>query len=193
MKHTRSITKKFAENHGSVQVYYAQSDTQRNFMQNVSEKTHREYKEFSCVLQKVKRAARKQYYENKCVEFRSNTKKLWQIINEVTGKTNDKDGLIDSLKINNTHEYEAKKIANAFRKYFSSVGEKFANKIPKPKQGIELYLKMIRNNVKSLFLSPCTCREVQKLITKLPGKASSGYDNINNLLLKNLGPASLIP
>ena len=48
-----------------------------------------------------------------CTDFKSNTKKLWTIINEVSGKTNDKSCLIDSLKINNIMECNGKKISNA--------------------------------------------------------------------------------
>ena len=87
------------------------------------------------------------YCTVKCVlSFKSNTKKLWKIINEVSGKTNDKPCLIDSLKINNILECNGKKISNAFGKYFSSVGEKFANNIPRSQKGIDIYLDAIRQN-----------------------------------------------
>ena len=39
--------------------------------------------------------------------------------------------------------------------------------------------------VQSLYLNQTTEWEVKKLIKKLPNKTSSGYDNINNILLKN--------
>ena len=38
--------------------------------------------------------------------------------------------------------------------------------------------------MQSLSLSQTTQQEVKKLINKLPNKTSSGYDNINNILLK---------
>ena len=152
----------------------------------------KEYKEYNRLLQKLKRASKKNYYGCKCIEFKNNTKKLWKIINEVSGKSNNKDNLIDSLKVDNLHVYESQKIANTFGNYFATVGEKFANKIPKPNRNIEEYLdKKIRQNENSLFMNPCTESEVLKLIGQLPRKASGGHDNISNILLKEIGPTIL--
>ena len=116
---------------------------------------------------------------------------MWKIINEVSGKSNNKDNLIDSLKVDNLHIYESQKIANTFGNYFATVGEKFANKIPKPNRNIEEYLAKIRQNENSLFMNPCTESEVLKLIGQLPRKASGGHDNISNILLKEIGPTIL--
>ena len=124
----------------------------------------KEYKEYNRLLQKLKRASKKNFYGCKCIEFKNNTKKLWKIINEVSGKSNNKDNLIDSLKVDNLHVYESQKIANTFGNYFATVGEKFANKIPKPNRNIEEYLAKIRQNENSLFMNPCTESEVLKLI-----------------------------
>ena len=123
---------------------------------------------------------------------KTKTKKLWKIINEVSGKINNKDGLIDSLKVDNIHVYASQKIANTFGKYFATVGEKFANKIPKPNRNIDDYLSRIRLNERSLFMTPCTEIEVQKLIGQLPRKASGGHDNISNILLKEIG-SNILP
>ena len=151
----------------------------------------KEYKEYNRLLQKLKRASKKNYYGCKCIEFKNNTKKLWKIINEVSGKSNNKDNLIDSLKVDNLHVYESQKIANTFGNYFATVGEKFANKIPKPNRNIEEYLAKIRQNENSLFMNLCTESEVLKLIGQLPRKASGGHDNISNILLKEIGPTIL--
>ena len=40
----------------------------------------------------------------------------------------------------------------------------------------------------SIFLSPVTYQELDRLIDRLPNKVSSGYDNISNILLKNIKP-----
>ena len=151
----------------------------------------KEYKDYNKLLQKLKRVSKKNYYGEKCMEFKNNTKKLWKIINEISGRTNNKDGLIDSLKIDNIHVYESQKIANTFAKYFATVGEKFAKKIPKSDRNIEDYLSKIRRNESSLFMQPCTEIEIYKLIMKLPNKASGGYDNISNILLKEIGHSIL--
>ena len=152
-----------------------------------------EYKNFASSLSKVKRSAKRMYYEGKCLEYRNNTKKLWQIINEVSGRTNDKTSLIDYITINEVRVYQGPKIANHFAQYFSSVGKKFAEKIPKPTKDISDYLTSIRQNELSLFLSPCNSTEIEKLIDGLPNKTSSGYDNISNILLKKMKTELLTP
>ena len=82
-----------------------------------------------------------------------------------------------------THPVE---ISNQFCNYFSKVGKNFAEKIPKSKKPIEEYLSMIRMNKKSVFFYPTTRQEITKLIQNLPNKKSSGHDNIDNVLLKEI-------
>ena len=45
----------------------------------------------------------------------------------------------------------------------------------------------------SIFLSPVTYHELDRLIDRLPNKVSSGYDNISNILLKNIKPWIVSP
>ena len=42
------------------------------------------------------------------------------------------------------------------------------------------------SNSKNLFLTPTTEHEIASLITALSNKTSSGYDNVNNVLLKQI-------
>ena len=41
-------------------------------------------------------------------------------------------------------------------------------------------------NSTSIFLDPVTCNEVDRMISQLPNKKSSRYDNISNILLKTI-------
>ena len=38
-----------------------------------------------------------------------------------------------------------------------------------------------------MFLTPCTELEIKNLITRLPSKTSSSYDDISNIILKEIG------
>ena len=133
------------------------------------------------------------YHNNKCEEYRNNSKKLWQVINEVIGKTHDKSTTIDYLTIAGIKEYGAKKISNSLAKYFSTVGQQYANNIPNPKQSVEMYLRLLQRNHDSLYFHPCDSMEVAKLIHKLPNKNSHGYDNISNIMLKWIADEFLTP
>ena len=113
-------------------------------------------------------------------------KKLWKIINNATKGLNDKSSVIDSINVNNIEITEGKQIAEEFAKYFASIGMQTATKGGNPKNNIGSYINKIPNNKESVFLTPCTIYEIKKLISELPNKYSSGYDNINNVLLKSI-------
>ena len=158
----------------------------RSIRHNSTESDCLVYKDYCQTLTKAKRFAKKQYYEAKCVEYKHNTKKLWNVINEVCSKSNDKTSAIEYLKIDNIHEYKANKISNHLGKYFSSVGQNYANKIPKSSHSVHSYISKIPRNPASIMLLPVCEQEIERILTKLPAKCSSGHDNISNLLLKQL-------
>ena len=111
----------------------------------------------------------------------------------MTNKTNDKTDIIECLKIGNQDYYEHKLMAEEFAKHFSSVGKKFAEQIGSPSKDINHYLSYIPNNPKSIFMQPVTIQEIEKLINNLPNKKSSGYDNLSNVLLKQIKPSIINP
>ena len=150
------------------------------------------YKEYNNTLRKTLRQAKKKFYIDMCHEYKCQTKKLWGLINEISGKKNDKTGLIEYLRINGVKEYNSEKISNKFANYFARVGKKFASQIPSPKKSISDYLKLLQSNQSSLFLAPTSTQEILKIVSKLPAKNSSGHDNISNLLLKEI-IAPLLP
>ena len=153
---------------------------------NVKEQDIEKYKRYNKQLQKIKRASKKLYYQTKCVEFCSNTRKLWKTINKLCNTQNDKSNVVSMLKINDTRCGNSQLIANEFGNYFANVGETYAKKIKQPKKNIKDYLDLIQSSQSSMFMNPCTIVETKKLITTLPNKGSSGIDKINNILLKKL-------
>ena len=151
------------------------------------------YASYKKTLRCAIRTAKRLYHNNKCVEYQNNSKKLWQVINEIVGKHRDKSTTLDYLTINGIKEYGAKKISNSLAKYFSNVGQQYANKIPCSNKSVEAYLQALQRNHDSLFLCPCTKTEVFKLIQKLPNKNSHGYDNLSNIMLKWIADELLTP
>ena len=101
-------------------------------------------------------------------------------------KNNNKSCLIEYLKINEVSEYREVKISNRFAKYFAGVGKQFASKIPKPIKSVTDYLELLQSSQSSLFLTPTCEEEIKRIVSTLPSKASSGHDNISNILLKEI-------
>ena len=126
----------------------------------------KEYKMYNQVLRKTIRRAKTEFYIDMCHEYRSKTKKLWGLINEISGKKNDKTGVLDYLTIDGVKEYNAERICNRFAKYFASVGENFAAKIPTASKSAHDYLKLLQTSQASLFLNPTDVKEVVALVSQ---------------------------
>ena len=158
-----------------------------------TEKSRKKYKEYNLILRKVKRYAKKSHYIENCVKFKDNTKQLWKVINKIIHKQSDKTTVIPHLNIDNIKVTQAQEIANELGKYFSQVGKNYAKRVGQSKKGIDEYLSKIRMCQESIFLSPTNPEEIKRLIEKLPNKTSSGYDRINNLVLKELKDIICVP
>ena len=122
------------------------------------------YKNYNSTLRHIIRRTRCSFYRDMCHAYRAHSKKLWGLINEIAGKTNDKTSLIEYIKIDGIREYNSTKICNAFGNYFSTVGKSFANKIPKSQKSIAEYLKKLQSNSESLFFQPTDENELVKLV-----------------------------
>ena len=144
------------------------------------------YKNYNNTLRHIIRRTKCSFYQDMCYAYRANSKKLWGLINEISGKCNNKTSLIEYITIDGIRTYNATKICNAFGKYFSTVGRNFANKIAKPEKSITEYLKMLQSSSESLFFQPTTAHEIERIVRNLPSKSSSGHDNISNILLKKI-------
>ena len=69
------------------------------------------------------------YYHDLCKKLKNNTKKLWEILNQTIGKTNDKTCILDKLRVGNVTIDNPVTISDEFATYFENVGPKFARSI----------------------------------------------------------------
>ena len=164
------------------------------FKKSLIDQTHeKKYQAYWKCLSKVKRAAKLNYYQQKCKDFRKNTKQLWKLINKINKKTKDKTSLIPKLKLDNIIYQSGKDVSNILAKHFSTVGKRYAEKIEKSQVPLKDYLQKIPMNDSTMYLTPVDETEINKLICELPNKKSYGYDKINNCLLKELCPVIVNP
>ena len=151
-----------------------------------NEKVHNIYKTYRNNLTKILRKAKELHYQIKCIEFKNNTKKLWQMINRICNKASNKVALIEYLKVGQIEVHNAKEISNEFAKYFSTVGKTYATKIGESTTNINSYIKNIPKNPTTIYLDPTDNSEIITLIHRLPKKTSKGHDDISNVMLKSL-------
>ena len=143
-----------------------------------SSKTVEKYKLYR--NKKLVRYSKSHYYLTKCIEFKRNVKKLWNLINRTISKCNNKTDLIDRIRVGNVYRTDAITITSEFCNHFSTVGKHIADKISKSTKKIEDDTHNIEIKNQSLFLKPTTEAEINSFICALPNKMSSGYDNLNN-------------
>ena len=132
----------------------------------------------------LKRTAKFKYYSDKITEYKTNSKRLWQILNKLIGKTKHGKLSTDSFKIDGIMQNNPQVISDKFCDFYTNISRDLSNKIPNSKKNFSYYLG--QQAVNSLYFTPTTEQEVESLIKKLPNKPSSGYDGISNILIKNL-------
>ena len=158
-----------------------------------NEDDHTKHKLYRSTLQRILHKCKKNYYISQCAKFKDDSKRLWKTINNVVKKTTDKTCIIDSIKVGNIVYNDSNIISNEFGRYFSTIGMSIATKDGNSSNSVDFYLNKIPWVKNSVFLTPCTSTEIKTLIATLPNKASSGYDNIDNRLLKEIGDCILKP
>ena len=151
------------------------------------------YKCYCNTLKRLIRHSKAEYFLAKCTAFKNNSKKLWGLINRTISKSHNKLDSIDKIKVENIYKADAQSITSAFCNHFSKVGKSYAEKISKSNRKIEDFIRNIEINNHSLFLTPISESELRSLINALPNKNSSGHDNINNVLLKQIKDSVVNP
>ena len=158
-----------------------------------SSKDLEQYKNHCNLLNRLKRKAMKDYYDDRVKQYKDNTKHLWQLLNQTIGKCKNKGSIIPYITVDGVHTYTPKKIAENFGKFYSTVGQNLSATIPAGEKNIDHYLSQIPCSEKSVVMKQTNQSEVEKLIKSLPNKMSSGHDEINNVMLKSLCSAISYP
>ena len=87
------------------------------------------YKNFNRVYNKVRRSAKKLYYDKQFKKFTHDSKKTWSMIKEVIGSSRQKDQLPNFFMKNIEIISDSLEIANGFNTFFAGIGPKLASEI----------------------------------------------------------------
>ena len=115
--------------------------------------------------------------------YRTNTRKLWELINSIIGKNKHAGCSISYISVDEVKIFSRKLIAEEFTKFYSKLGESLATKITPSTESLENYLSQIPRIVNSLGVVETNTVEIEKIIEHLPNKSSSGHDRVSNTLL----------
>jgi hypothetical protein len=83
---------------------------------------HTKYIEYRNLSNRLKRAAKRQYYLGQLHENRHNIKRTWQVLNHTLGRNNDKSNAAQYFKSEDKYLTNPLEIANGFCDFFTQVG-----------------------------------------------------------------------
>ena len=78
---------------------------------------------------KLRRSAKKMYYDKQFVKFARNSKQTWSVIREVIGTRKQKDQIPNFFQKNGQIITDSLEIANGFNTFFAGIGPKLASEI----------------------------------------------------------------
>ena len=134
------------------------------------------YKEYRQYLKHAIKRAKSLHYTNRFDKHVSNSKKTWEVINEIRGKTKVK--VKDDFVIDGSRITCRRIIANKFNEYFTSLASKLNEEVLSEDlsgiQPLESFAQFMSNSVpSSIFLEDTNPEEVYKIIMDFQnGKAS---------------------
>ena len=109
--------------------------------------------------------------------------KTWETIGEIMKKkTTVTDTFITCNDVPSTDNTD---IANNFNIYFTTVGNTLAAKLP---QTYNDPIEPIESNPDNFFCIPTTQAEINNIILHSKSKKSTGFDNIDSYIVKQIAP-----
>ena len=144
------------------------------------------YKTFKNKLTHIIRIAKKNYFKEKFDMHRNNGKKTWETISEILKNKNKKTKVTDTfITSNGVPCTDNTDIANNFNKYFTTVGNTLAANLPQTDNDP---IELIESNPDNFFCIPTTPAEINNIILHSKSKKSTGFDNIDSYIVKQIAP-----
>ena len=117
---------------------------------------------------------------------RNNGKKTWETIGEILKNKNRKTTVTDTFITPNGKTCTDKtETANNFNKYFTTVGNTLAANLPQTGNDP---IELIESNPDHFFCVPATPTEINNIILHSKSKKSTGFDNIDSYIVKQIAP-----
>jgi hypothetical protein len=151
-----------------------------------SEGNIQRYKLYKTLYFRTLRGAKKLHFTKKLTENAGNPKKIWQTLNEILGKTKQKEQL-SQININAIPESDPTKIADHFNSFFTSIGKKISNDVQNVAVQPEDYINYGRD-IPEMMLGNTTHEHILKTIRKFKLKPSCDIHGVSTKMVKFIGP-----
>ncbi|XP_065658222.1 uncharacterized protein LOC136082726 [Hydra vulgaris] len=136
------------------------------------------YKKYAREFEKIRKNLKKKYYSDLLMRYECDSKRTWQILREITGKTKIKScALKNGIKIS----YDPREIAIEQNKLFVTIGPNLARNIPNIKKTSDISSIALAN----LDFLELSFEEFETAFSALKPNKASGFDDINSNVIKN--------
>ena len=99
------------------------------------------YKNYKSLFEKLRKKAKIAYYSKLLHKYKTDSKRTWQVMKEITGKQKTKSNLLpQETKVDKTIIKNPQEIAKEFNKLFTSVGTTLAGKILDTEKSFQNFL-----------------------------------------------------
>lgn len=137
------------------------------------------FKYFQRMVFKSIRSSKRKYFQKEINNCKNPTKKLWEILNTVTGKENNKCN-INTVSVDNVDITETNEISNSFNNYFVKIGSQL-NLTSSLRINDTTYVYTINY---PFVLEAVTNIEIEIAIKNLNVNSAVGHDGISAKFLK---------
>ena len=149
----------------------------RNKTRNPSVRNVTKYKEYCKLFNKIKRMAKNRYYTEVFAQNVNNIKRTWQLLRDAINIKSCQSAPAEAFIVGDKEITNKQDIANSFNTFFSNIGSKISEGVPKPLNNFSAYLK--DNHPGSFFMGPTNPEEIISVVKALKTSFSRGFDNIS--------------
>ena len=140
------------------------------------------YKKFRNSVNRKLHKAERDHYHELLIKNKNNLSKSWKIIKEVINKNKKSDLLTEKFLINNKEIHNKQEIADAFNKYYVSIGPNLCRNNIDGNISPMQYMK--EPNPYQIILSHITTKEVQDISLSL-NLCSPGWDFLSTKIIQS--------
>lgn len=148
-----------------------------------------EYKVYKNGLNRLIQKSKKEFFKKIINNNKISSKNLWNCVNEICGKTQTETKITQINTDEGNLITNKQAIANEFNRFYSTLGQKLANKIVTPTE----YHDSTTRVEQSMFLFHTTPSEIVQVIGTLKTKKAPGRDGIRAETLKEVADLISIP
>ena len=150
---------------------------------HIKEELHQKYKNYRNIIATLMKKSKQNYFTKYFESNIKNLKNTWKGIKSIISLKSSASSSPNLLNFNNELTSDPLKIANVFKNYFSSIGEKTQSKIRLSKKTSD---DLHSDNLNCVFITHTNSEEVISIISSVSDNKSSGPNSIPTRILKLL-------